>query len=232
MRAVGVIVGTGRDQLDGIGAEDRQLADVALPLGQVPGVVRVGLGTIAELMTAERILGCRGQVEPLRQRHLARAHAQRAQEPADAEEHPAGIVADDQHRRRAPRPVHGADLEALPGFAARRRGRDVLAERAGVRAQQSGRPDRDDRHRAARQPQRDLPLDSPPAPAPPRPGAAPPCSPDRIARPARRPRRGSGRAPRRRPGLGPRESDKAGVSDSPTASDLVGYIICRSGFPA
>ncbi len=76
MRAVGVVVGAGRDQLDGVGAEERQLADVTLPLRQVPGVVGIRLGTIAELVAAERVLRRRGQIEPLRQRHLARAQAE------------------------------------------------------------------------------------------------------------------------------------------------------------
>ena len=115
MGAVGGVVGTGRDQLDGVGAEDGQLADVPLPLRQVPGVVRVGLGTIAKLMAAERILGRRGQVEPLRQRHLPGRHAQRAQQPPDAEEDASGIVADDRHdRRTAGAAVDRAECESLP----------------------------------------------------------------------------------------------------------------------
>ena len=152
MRAAGVVVGTRRDQLDGIGTEDGQVAEVTLPLGQVPGVVRIGLGTIAQLMTAERISRCRGQVEPLRQGHVARAQSQRAQKPADTEEHAPGIVADDQNRRRASAQVEGADLEVLPGFPTWRWGWHVLAERARIRSQQSGRADRDHRLGAVWQP--------------------------------------------------------------------------------
>jgi hypothetical protein len=57
MGAVGRVVGTGRDELDGIGAEDGQLADVPVPLSQVPGVVGVGLGQLAELVAAQRVPG-------------------------------------------------------------------------------------------------------------------------------------------------------------------------------
>ena len=56
VRAVGGIVGARRDQLDGVGAEDREVADVLLPHRHVPRVVGVGLRPVAELMAAERDL--------------------------------------------------------------------------------------------------------------------------------------------------------------------------------
>ena len=67
MRAIGVVIRARRDHLDGIGAEDREIADVVLPLGQVPGIIRVGLGPIAELVPAERVARSRCHVEPARE---------------------------------------------------------------------------------------------------------------------------------------------------------------------
>ena len=61
VRAVGIVVRAGRNQLDGIAAEDRQVAEVLLPDRQVPGVVGIGLGAVAELVAAQRILGGGGQ---------------------------------------------------------------------------------------------------------------------------------------------------------------------------
>ena len=61
--AVGGVVRARGDQLDGVGAEDGQIADISLPLRQVPGVVGVGLGTIAELVAAERIPWRRRQLK-------------------------------------------------------------------------------------------------------------------------------------------------------------------------
>ena len=53
VRAVGVVVGARRDQLDRVGAEDRQVADVLLPHRHVPRVVGVGLRPVAELVAAK-----------------------------------------------------------------------------------------------------------------------------------------------------------------------------------
>ena len=42
-------------------AEDGQVADVSLPLRDVPGVVGIGLGAISELVPAKRVFGGGGQ---------------------------------------------------------------------------------------------------------------------------------------------------------------------------
>ncbi len=164
MGAVGIVVGPGRDQLDRIRPEDGQIADIALPLRQVPGVVRIRLGAIAQLVAAERELRRRGQVERPWQRHMARTHAQLSQEPADAEEDAAGVIAGDQHRRGAPSVVQRTDPEALPGIPGRRLVREVLADRAHIRPEETIRSDRDDRHRTARPSERHFPVDPRPRP--------------------------------------------------------------------
>ena len=99
MRAVGVVVGPGRNQLDGVGAEDGQVADVPLPLRQVPAVVGIGLGAVAELMAAEGIPRARFDLERRRQQDAALGRPQLAEQPADAEEHAACVVAGDEDGR-------------------------------------------------------------------------------------------------------------------------------------
>ena len=49
------IVGARWDQFHAVGSKYRQFADVAFPLRKVPGVVRVGLGPIAQLMPSDCI---------------------------------------------------------------------------------------------------------------------------------------------------------------------------------
>src|SRR5580765_3196834 len=76
MRAVRVVVGAGRNQFDGIAAEDRKVAKVLFPLWKVPGVVGIGLWTEAELMAAQLHLrgACSGK--SILQAHTAGSHLQ------------------------------------------------------------------------------------------------------------------------------------------------------------
>ncbi len=101
VRAVGGIVGTRRDEFDGVGAEDGQVADVAFPHGDAPAVVGVGLGAVAQLMAAQRILGRGAEIERAGQSNGIATHLECAQQAADAEQHAALVVAGDLDPGRA-----------------------------------------------------------------------------------------------------------------------------------
>ena len=100
--AVRGVVGARGDQLDGVGAEDGEVADVPLPLREVPGVVRVRLRPVAELVPADRHLGRGLDPEPVREEHPPARHPQLAEQPADAEEDASGVVAGDEDHRPFP----------------------------------------------------------------------------------------------------------------------------------
>ena len=68
VRAVGGVVRPGRNQLDRVRAEDREVADVLLPHRHVPRVVGVGFRPVAELMAAQSDLWGRDDVEARRER--------------------------------------------------------------------------------------------------------------------------------------------------------------------
>ncbi len=93
VRAVGRIVRPGRDQFHDVGAEDRQVADGLLPLGDVPAVIGVGLGAIAHLVAADRIARGTGDLEGRGEPDAIALHAQLAQQSSDAEEHTARVIA-------------------------------------------------------------------------------------------------------------------------------------------
>ena len=99
MRTVGIIIRTGWNQLNGIAAKHRQVAEVLLPGGQVPGVVRVALGAIPQLVPAQRILGSGGDIQLVPQAHSPPPHSQLAEQISDAEQNAALIVAKHHHRR-------------------------------------------------------------------------------------------------------------------------------------
>ena len=52
MRAIRIVVGARREQLDRVTTKDGELADVAFPLRQIPAAVGVGFGAVGELMAA------------------------------------------------------------------------------------------------------------------------------------------------------------------------------------
>src|SRR5947209_4508102 len=97
MGAVGIVIGARRDQLDSVRAEHSQVTDVLVPKGQIPTVVRIGLGSIAELVAAKFKFRGRDKLRMVNQRYLAARQVHLAQQPADAEQHPARIVADDKY---------------------------------------------------------------------------------------------------------------------------------------
>ena len=107
VRAVGVVVRARRNELDGVVAEDRQVADVLLPHRDGPAVVGVGLGPVAELMAAQRRRR-RGR-EPQRRRdgEGAAIHAQLAEQASDAEEDAAFVGA--RHGHLCSRAAAGRD---------------------------------------------------------------------------------------------------------------------------
>src|SRR5262245_27358598 len=98
MRTVGGVIGTRRNQLNGVRAKDGQVAYVLLPHRQRPAVVGIGLRAIAELMPAQRVFRRRNDVEAVGQGDLALRHPQRAQQAADAEEYAARVIASDRDR--------------------------------------------------------------------------------------------------------------------------------------
>ena len=55
MRTVRVVIGARRDQLDGIGSEYNQVAEILLPLIEVPAIVGIGFWAKPQLMAAQRI---------------------------------------------------------------------------------------------------------------------------------------------------------------------------------
>src|SRR5439155_25953899 len=99
MRTVAVIVRARWDQLDRVAAKDRQVAKVLLPDGQVPGVVRIALGAIAELVSAQRVLGRGRDVQTVVHAYTAALQVKLAQQPPDPEQYPARIVADHEDHR-------------------------------------------------------------------------------------------------------------------------------------
>src|SRR5438128_9863012 len=98
MRTVGIVIRARRDQLDRVGAEHGQVADVLLPEREIPAVVRIRLGSIAELMAANGVLGGGSNAEIVGKGYLASSQMHFAQQPADAKQHSARIVADNKHR--------------------------------------------------------------------------------------------------------------------------------------
>ena len=157
--ALGVVVRPRRNQLDRVGAEDRQVADVPFPLGKVPAVVGVGLGPVAKLVAAERIPRGGLELELGGQQDAALGRPQFAEQPADAEEHAAGVVARDQHGRAL---RLGANAIALGGS---RPGPvpEESGERTGEGLGGRGRPDGDDGNRLGRPAREHLPADPGPS---------------------------------------------------------------------
>src|SRR6266566_2625611 len=96
MRTVGIVIRAGRNQLDCVAPENGEVAIVLLPDRQVPGVVRMSLGPVTELMAAQGIPGRGGNVQMIVHRHAASLHVKLAQQSADAEQNAPRIVADDE----------------------------------------------------------------------------------------------------------------------------------------
>ncbi len=132
VRAVGGIVGARRDQLDGVGAEDDEVANVLLPHGDGPAIVGVGLGAVAQLVAAQGVPGRGGEAQIVGRIHGVAVHVQVAEQGAGAEERAAGVVA--HHQDVA---VHGLHAVAFGAC----RGRDEAAgkPRGHVAARKDGR---------------------------------------------------------------------------------------------
>ena len=108
------------NELDGVGAEDGEVADVFAPTGGVPGVVRVRLRPVAELVAADAQPGSGGHVEIGPEKHPPIDESQLAEQFPDSEENPAGVIPG--HHDGSPARVDH-DLEALGA-----RGRGNLGE--------------------------------------------------------------------------------------------------------
>ena len=114
VRAIGRIVGTRRNQLDGVGAEDRQVAYVAFPLRHVPPVVGVSLGPVAQLVAAQGVLRRGLNIQRARQGDRIAAHFECAQQAAHAEQNSALVIAHDLYAGR-PAVVEGAQAISFRG---------------------------------------------------------------------------------------------------------------------
>ena len=85
VRAVFVVVGTRRNQLDGVSSEDSQVADVLLELRGRPAVVGIDLGPVTKLVAAQRITRLCGNLQIVVDgKHLA-FHAEMTQQIPGAE---------------------------------------------------------------------------------------------------------------------------------------------------
>ena len=78
MRAVGVIIRAGRNQLNRVRTEDGQIPHVLVPSGDVPAIVGICFGTITELVAAQTVARCRGDVHIIAEEYLAASHVQSA----------------------------------------------------------------------------------------------------------------------------------------------------------
>ena len=96
-----IVVRARRNQLDGIAAKHHEIAKVLLPALDVPRIVRIGLGSVTELVSAQPVSRSRRDAQLVRQTDGARFHPQTAQQMSDAEQHAARVVADDHYCRRA-----------------------------------------------------------------------------------------------------------------------------------
>ncbi len=97
VRAVGGIVGARRDQLDGIAAKDRKVADVLLEDGDGPSVIRIRFRTVAQLVAAQRVARRARFREAIGKSDGTAGNAQFAQESADTEQDAARVVAGDRY---------------------------------------------------------------------------------------------------------------------------------------
>ena len=88
-----------RDVLDGVAAEQRDLADVLVELRVGPAVVGVRVMAVAELMAADGVPRRRLDVDGGIERRGSPAPRERAEQSSDAEERAAGVGAEDPDDR-------------------------------------------------------------------------------------------------------------------------------------
>jgi hypothetical protein len=99
VRTVLIIIGTRRDQLNRVGPENDEIADVLLEHGGRPRVIGVHLGAIADLVAAQLFHGGSGNVHVFVEFEPAEIHREVAQQVAGAEQRPARRVARDPQPR-------------------------------------------------------------------------------------------------------------------------------------
>ncbi len=116
MGAVVVVVRARRDQFDGVGAEDDEVANVLFPHRRGPGVVGVGLGAVAELMAADGNLRRGDDAQAVVEIEPLAGHVQFAQKVSGSKEHAAIVVAADDGERRFAG-AGGKEGEAFGGAA-------------------------------------------------------------------------------------------------------------------
>ena len=137
MRAVIVVIGTGRNQLHRIDAEYHHVLHVLLEHRRCPGIVGVHLGAISNLVAADAVLRGRRHADCIGEFHSLAFHQQASEQVSHAEQRAALVVAHHQHG-----PVDR--LHAKPLLAFRRRRQPVEAPTRD-RAQRGGLSDRDNR---------------------------------------------------------------------------------------
>src|ERR1044071_4703229 len=99
MRAVRVVIGTGRDQFDGVATEDGQITEILVPGRNVPAIVRVGLLTITKLVAAQLHPGRTGDLKIVRQHNVLFPEVEFAKEKSDTVENSPVIRAVDDDAR-------------------------------------------------------------------------------------------------------------------------------------
>ena len=112
-RAGGVVVRQGRQQLHRVGAEQRKLPHVLIVNLRRPCVIGVGLGPVAQLMSAQGENRRLGHAQPIGKGHVVPVPAHAPQQTAHAVQRAMGIRA--QHHGHVPSLLrrHG-QTEALP----------------------------------------------------------------------------------------------------------------------
>ena len=91
--AVVQVVGTRRNQLNGIGAKESQFPDVLVVLVYIPGAVAVGFVSVAQLMAYQRKIGGSVNIQIGGDLAAVSAHAHAAQQPTRSEQHSPRAVA-------------------------------------------------------------------------------------------------------------------------------------------
>src|SRR5215472_10461039 len=97
MRAVIVVIRTGRNQFDRVVTEDRQFSNVLLPHRYIPCVVGVGLWAISKLLATYGVMWGRGNVQIRIEIQPLPRHMELPQKVARAEDDAAVVSAGDRH---------------------------------------------------------------------------------------------------------------------------------------
>src|SRR5262249_47402973 len=115
MRTVGSIIRTRRYQFDSIASENSEIAEILLPDGHIPRIIRIALGTIAELVTTQGIFWRAREIQTICQSHVASLHVQFTQESSDAKQYASRIISDHKDCRIPPPRFNAYTIAFGPG---------------------------------------------------------------------------------------------------------------------